>query len=91
MADQKAERIIKILRDHIFTVVGPPKWLHLDLGCNFESHILSELCRPLKITKSHTTPYHLMGDGLVEQMNRTVLSLLRTYTQEQGDWEEHQQ
>lgn len=32
MTDQKAERIIKILRDHVFTVVGPPKWLHSDQG-----------------------------------------------------------
>ena len=91
MADQKAERIIKILRDHVFTVVGPPERLHSDQGRNFESHILTELCRAFNITKSLTTPYHPMGDGLVERTNRTLLSLLRTYTQEQGDWEEHLQ
>ena len=28
---------------------------------------------------------------LVERMNRTLLNLLRTYTQEEGDWEEHLQ
>ena len=32
-----------------------------------------------------------MGDGLVERMNRTLLNLLHTYTQEEGDWEEHLQ
>ena len=91
MADQKAERIVRILRDHVFTVVGPPERLHSDQGRNFESHILTELCRAFNITKSRTTPYHPMGDGLVERMNRTLLSLLRTYTQQQGDWEEHLQ
>ena len=79
MADQKAERIVRILRDHVFTVVGPPEQLHSDQGCNFESHILTELCRAFHITKSRMTLYHPKGDGLVERMNRT-LSLLRTYT-----------
>ena len=32
-----------------------------------------------------------MGDGLVERMNRTLLNLLRTHAQEDGDWEEHLQ
>ena len=69
MPDQKAERIVKILRDQVFTLVGPPQQLHSDQGQNFESHILSELCKAFQVTKSHTTPYHPMGDGLVERMN----------------------
>ena len=32
-----------------------------------------------------------MGNGLVERMNRTLLNLLRTYTEGHGDWEEHLQ
>ena len=91
MRDQKAERIVRILKDQIFTVVGPPEKLHSDQGRNFESYILSELCKAFRITKSRTTPYHPMGDGLVERMNRTLLSLLRTYTESHGDWEEHLQ
>ena len=90
MPDQKAERIVKILRDQVFTLVGPPQQLHSDQGQNFESHILSELCKAFQVTKSHTTPYHPMGDGLVERMNRSLLNLLRTFTQ-QGDWEQHLQ
>ena len=90
MPDQKAERIVKILRDQVFTVVGPPQQLHSDQGQNFESHILAELCKAFQVSKSHTTPYHPMGDGLVERMNRSLLNLLRTFTQ-QGDWEQHLQ
>lgn len=86
---QKAEWIVKILKDHIFTVVGSLEQLHSDQGCNFESHILAALCKAFKITKSRTTPYQPMGDGLLKWMNRTLLNLLRTYTQEKGDWEEH--
>ena len=91
MSDQRAERIVRILKDQIFTVVGPPEKLHSDQGRNFESLILSELCKAFRISKSRTTPYHPMGDGLVERMNRTLLNLLRTYTESCGDWEEHLQ
>ena len=32
MPDQKAERIVQILKDQVFTVVGPPEKLHSDQG-----------------------------------------------------------
>ena len=41
--------------------------------------------------KSHTTPYHPMGDGLVERMNHSLLNLLRTLVEKEDDWEEHVQ
>jgi len=66
MSDQKSETIVCILRDHIFTVVGPPQKLHSDQGRNFESHILCKLCKAFGVVKSQTTPYHLMEDDLVE-------------------------
>ena len=37
------------------------------------------------------TPYHPMGNGLVERMNRSLLNLLRSYTEKEGDWEENLQ
>ena len=36
MPDQKAERIVRILRDQVFTLVGPPEGLHSDQNRNFE-------------------------------------------------------
>ena len=69
MPDQKTDRIVRILRDQVFTLVGPPEKLHSDQ----ESQILGDLCKALQVTKSHTTPYHPMGDGVVERMNRSLL------------------
>ena len=89
--DQKAATIVRVLRDQIFTMMGPPQRLNLDQGRNFESHILSELCKAFGVEKSHMTPYHPMGDGLVERMNRSLLSLLRTQTVRQNDWEDYLQ
>ena len=91
LPDQKAERIVKVLRDQVFTLFGPPLQLHSDQGRNFESYILSQLCKAFGVTKTHTTPYHPMGDGLVERMNRSLLNLLRTLVGKDGDWEEHVQ
>ena len=51
---------------------------------------LQNYARPLRSPKA--IPHLItLGDGLVERMNRTLLNLLRTYTQEEGDWEEHLQ
>ena len=76
LPDQKAATIVRVLRNQVFTMVGPPQRLHLDQGRNFESHILSELCKAFGVEKSHTT-YHPMGDGLVERMNHSLLSFTK--------------
>ena len=91
MPDQKAERIVQVLKNEVFTVVGPPKKLHSDQGRNFESKLLRDLCTAFGVSKSHTTPYHPMGDGLVERFNRSLLSLLRTYVEREDLLEEHLQ
>jgi len=91
MPDQTAERIVRILRDEVFTLVGPPQKLHSDQGRNFESRILADLCKAFGVKKSHTTPYHPMGDGLVERMNRSLLTLIRTHVERDDQWEEHLQ
>ena len=88
MPDQKAERIVQI---EMFTLVGPPQKLHSDQGRNFESRILADLCKSLGVKKSHTTPYHPMGDGLVERMNRSLLTLIRFHVEKDNQWEEHLQ
>ena len=41
------------------------------------------------IEKSRTTAYHPQGDGMVERFNRSLLQLLRCYTQQEEDWEQY--
>ena len=91
LPDQKAHRIVQVLKDDVFSLVGPPQKLHSDQGRNFESSILADLCTAFGVKKSHTTPYHPMGDGLVERMNRSLLTLMRSYVDMERDWEEHLQ
>ena len=89
--NQKTERIVRILKDQVFIVVGPPCKLCSDQGRNFESNLFSDLYKAFNVTKSHMTPYHPMGDGLVERMNRSLLNLLRAFAQKSSDWENHLQ
>jgi len=92
MPDQKANRILQITSHEIFTLVGPPSKLHSDQGQNFESNILADLCKAFHEKKSHTTPYHPMGDGLVECMNRSLLiSPSATYIEKEAHWDQNLQ
>ncbi|KAL0147456.1 hypothetical protein M9458_057241 [Cirrhinus mrigala] len=46
-------------------------------GANFESALIAELLQVARVQKSRTTPYHPMGNGACERMNRTVGNMIR--------------
>jgi len=86
LPDQTASRItVELIK--FFCTYGPPQVLHSDQGRNFESTIFTQVLDAFGIRKSHTTPYHPQGDGMLERFNRTLLQLLRAYVTSQDDWE----
>ena len=88
--NQEAITVAKTLTDNIFCQFSMPDQLHSDMGSQFEAEIIKELSRILQIRKTHTTPYHPQSDGLVERLNRTIISMLATMVNDVGgDWEEH--
>ena len=88
MSDMEATTVAKCLYDFICRF-GAPDLLHTDQGRNFESALISKLCKLLGITKTRTTPYHPQSDGMIERFSRTLLSMLSTVLGEEGEenWE----
>lgn len=72
---------------NLFTKFGIPHILHSDQGRNFESTLLKQTLEAFGVSKSRTTAYHPQGDGMVERFNRSLLQLLRTYVEQETDWE----
>ena len=56
LSDQTVNKIVQALKDQVFTLVGPPQRLHSDQGRDFESQILSELCKAFGVTKGLAIP-----------------------------------
>ena len=76
--DQTAKRVAKKLWENFFCVYGFPQRLHSDQGANFESELIAELLHLSGVDKSHTSPYHPMGNGGTERFNRTLGNMLRS-------------
>ena len=90
--NQEAVTVANKLTKEFFFRFSLPDQLHSDQGRQFESTLISEVCKILQIHKSRTTPYHPQGDGLVERFNRTLLDMLSTTIKDhQGSWEDRVQ
>ena len=88
--NQEATTVAGKVVNNMFCHFGLPEQLHLDMGAQFESRVVKEMCNMLDINKTHTTPYHPQSDGLVERANRTIQNMLTTATNGQaGDWEDY--
>ena len=49
--------------------------------------MMREVYRLLNIKQSTTSPYHAMGNGIVENFNKTIKNLLKKVTAEKPkDW-----
>ena len=69
---------------------GFPRKIHHDLGEEFNSSLFQELHRLAGIRMSNTTPYHPMGNGGAERMNRTLTNMLKTLPEDQKKrWKDH--
>ena len=88
--NQTARTTARVLYEQFFVHYGFPAKIHSDKGANFESKVIQSLCSMTGMKKTRTTPYHPMGNGMVERFNRTLLNMLGTLTSRQkSDWKSH--
>lgn len=78
----ETERVAEALLE-MFSRVGIPEEMITDRGSQFTSQMMAEVRRLLSIQHLMTTPYHAMGNGLVEKYNGTLKSMLKRMCQEQ--------
>jgi len=83
--NQEAITVAQKLIDNMFCRFSLPKQLHSDMSTQFKSKMVKEMCRLLHIRKTHTTPCHPKGDGLVERLNRTIQNMLATVVDSQSN------
>ena len=69
---QTAQATAKLLWENFIRHYGFPEKFLSDQGRNFESELISELCKLAQIEKVHTTPYHPMTNGQCERFNPTL-------------------
>lgn len=68
-----------MLWNNFFAVYGFPARLHSNQGANFESALIAELLLLAGVEKSHTTPYHPIGNGQAERFNHTFGDMIRAF------------
>ena len=89
IANQEASPIAQTLVDE-FCCFSPPRQLNSDQGRQFESEVIAQICKLLRIVKSRTSSYHPRSDGQVEQFNCTLLDMLATSAKDHPwCWERH--
>ena len=86
--DQKATTVADCLFKNYILEHGVMETLHTDMGRQFESDVVRQLCETLGVKKTHTTPYNPKSDGMVERLNRTVINqLAKTLLSCEGEWD----
>ena len=79
----------KIYNDFILRL-GFPSRIHHDQGTKFENDLVHQLEKLSGMVWSHTTPYHPQGNGQIERMNCTLISMPYTIPEGQkGKWKGH--
>uniref|UniRef100_A0A8C6PFM6 Uncharacterized protein n=1 Tax=Nothobranchius furzeri TaxID=105023 RepID=A0A8C6PFM6_NOTFU len=77
-----------LLMNHIFSWFGLPERVNSDRGTHFTSGVMEHLWRMLGVKANFHIGYRPQSSGQVERMNRTVVSILRTYvSSSHRDWD----
>uniref|UniRef100_A0A671PPZ2 Integrase catalytic domain-containing protein n=1 Tax=Sinocyclocheilus anshuiensis TaxID=1608454 RepID=A0A671PPZ2_9TELE len=88
LPNQEAKTVARVLVEELVCRYGTPRSLHSDQGRNFESNLFGELCQLLGINKTRTSSYQPQSDGMIERFNRTLLSMLSFYVDDnQQNWD----
>jgi transposase InsO family protein len=64
--------------------------IEVDRGSQFTSEMMAEVNRLLRIRSSTSAPYHAMGNGIIENFNKTLKNALKKMAIERvRDWDRY--
>ena len=87
---KKTTEVAQKLSDEFFTRYGMCKRLHSDQGKEFDSLVITQLCKMWGIKKSRSTPFAPWSSGQVERSNRSIKQMLRQLCNDRAEtWDEH--
>jgi transposase InsO family protein len=85
ISDESADTVARVFFDRWMSVFGPLEKLPADLGPNFASGVLAEMCRLIGTKKVFTSAYHPQTNGFIERYNRTLSKELRRHLLNEED------
>ena len=89
LPDQTAPTTATALLENWICCFGCPHSIHRDQGRTFESKLFKALNQALQVDKTRTTAFRPQSNAVVEQMNRTLQSMLaKCINEEQSNWSE---
>ena len=88
--NQRATTCARVLVKNWVCRYGVPDSIHSDQGRNFESQVFEEMCYLLEINKTWSTAYHPEGNGQIENLHKTLRSMLKARVEDDPQsWDEH--
>ena len=78
----------RLLLDMMFDVGKLPTSIVSDRDVRFTGAAWGQLWRGLKTDLKMSTAYHPQTDGQTERMNRTLQTMIRSYSEKKEDWEQ---
>jgi RNase H-like domain found in reverse transcriptase/Reverse transcriptase (RNA-dependent DNA polymerase)/Integrase zinc binding domain/Integrase core domain/gag-polyprotein putative aspartyl protease/Retrotransposon gag protein len=70
----------KFLYEEIFCTFGPPVEILTDRGSHFKNGMIKHFCELVNVNHKFSTPYHPQTNGVVENLNGTLVNILRKLT-----------
>ena len=88
LPDQEAKTVAEAFVQQFIARFGAPLLVHTDQGRNFESRLFREMCALMGVKKTRTTAFHPQSDGLVENFNKTLGTMIAAFVSEnQKTWD----
>lgn len=75
--NQTSKTTANALFHNFIVAYGIPTTLHSDQGANFSGKLIQDLYFLKGISKSRTTSYHPMANGITESLNNSLLGSLQ--------------